>query len=311
MNAKEAIDTLVTSYQSSPICHQNFGGNLERNGSQASFVTHSLVITKQSFVNMYPNLGYHWLRLAIYRFDANVRWGHFLLFMAIGGFPYFVEDIKEILNGHYGVAAFVVGSTFSSIPYLLIISLVPGAITCSLVGLRKSFEHFAYFTSLLFACMLLVKSLMMIITSIVPNFLMGIIIGAGIQGRMMLNGGFFRLLNDIPKLFWRYPMHYISFQKYVNQGFFKNEFKGLMFPDQTGGSPAIGVEEILRSYWQVEMDYSKWVDLAILLGMLVVHRLMVLGLIKVVEKMKPLVKNLRAKSLKRSKLVVKNLSTPK
>ncbi|XP_030528324.1 ABC transporter G family member 1-like [Rhodamnia argentea] len=347
MNAEKAIDTLVKSYLSSLMCHQvqqqvsrisemNVGGNLERNGSQASFITQSLVLTKRSFTNMYRDLGYYWLRLAIYValclcvgtifHDIGSTYGSiqargsmlmfvaaFLTFMAIGGFPSFVEDMKvfgrERLNGHYGVAAFVVGNTLSSIPYLLIISLIPGAIAYYLVGLQKSFEHFACFASVLFACMLLVESLMMIVASIVPDFLMGIITGAGIQGVMMLNGGFFRLPDDLPKPFWRYPMYYISFHKYANQGFFKNEFEGLMFPNQMGGSPTIGGEEILRNYWQVEMGYSKWVDLAILLGMVVVYRLMFLGIIKVVEKMKPLVKNFRAKSPKHPTNVLKNPSS--
>lgn len=213
----------------------------------------------------------------------------FLTFMAIGGFPSFVKDMKvsqfgwcmswlvehlwwsdlfscltnqifgrERLNGHYGVSALVVGNTFSSIPYLLIISLIPGAIAYYMVGLQKSFEHFAYFALLLFVTMMLVKSLMMIVASIVPDFLMGIITGAGIQGVMMLNGGFFRLPNYLPKPFWRYPMYYIAFHKYANEGFYKNEFEGLTFPtDQAAGPSRITGEEILRSIWQVQMGYSK------------------------------------------------------
>lgn len=182
------------------------------------------------------------------------------------------------------------GNTFSSLPYLLIISLIPGAIAYYLVGLQKSVDHFAYFALLLFVCMMLVESLMMIVASIVPDFLMGIITGAGIQGVMMLNGGFFRLPDDLPKPFWRYPMYYIAFHKYANQGFYKNEFEGLTFPSQAGGQTSISGEEILRSVWQVEMGYSKWVDLAILFGMVIVYRLMFLGIIKTVEKVKPILK---------------------
>jgi hypothetical protein len=39
---------------------------LEKKGSQASFITQCLVLTRRSFVNMYRDLGYYWLRLAIY-----------------------------------------------------------------------------------------------------------------------------------------------------------------------------------------------------------------------------------------------------
>ena len=214
---------------------------------------------------------------------------------------------RERLNGHYGVGAFVVGNTFSSIPYLLMISLIPGVIAYYLVGLHKGFEHFVYFALMLFVCMMLVESLMMIVASIVPDFLMGIITGAGIQGVMMLNGGFFRLPNDLPKPFWRYPMYYIAFHKYANQGFYKNEFQGLTFPNnQAGGPPTISGEEILQNVWQVETGYSKWVDVAILFGMVVLYRLLFLGIIKTVEKVKPMIKGLMVASPEKSKQIIEN-----
>ncbi|KAJ0984593.1 hypothetical protein J5N97_002949 [Dioscorea zingiberensis] len=267
---------------------------------------------------MYRDLGYYWLRFVIYialclcvgtiYYDIGHDYGSiqargsmlmfvaaFLTFMAIGGFPSFVEDMKtfgrERLNGHYGVVTFVIGNTVSSIPYLALISIVPGAMAYYLVGLQKSFQHFAYFALVLFVCMMLVESLMMMVASIVPDFLMGIITGAGIQGVMMLNGGFFRLPRDLPKPMWRYPMYYIAFHKYANQGFYKNEFLGLTFPNtQAGGPPTISGEEILRDVWQVEMGYSKWVDLAILFGMVIIYRVLFLVIIKFAEKMKPKVK---------------------
>ncbi|KAL5982253.1 hypothetical protein ACLOJK_016324 [Asimina triloba] len=196
------------------------GAPLEK-GSQASFLTQSLVLTRRSFVNMYRDLGYYWLRLAIYvmlclcvgtvfhdvghsyesiqaRGSLLMFVASFLKFMAIGGgFPSFVEDMKiferEKLNGHYSVGAYVTGNTLSSIPYLFLIAAVPGAIGYFLAGLQRTADIFLYFTLVLFACTWLVESLMMTVASVVPDFLMGIIAGAGIQGIMMLNGGFFRL----------------------------------------------------------------------------------------------------------------------
>ena len=38
--------------------------------------------------------------------------------------------------------------------------------------------------------------------------------------------------------------------------------------------------------WQVDLGYSKWVDLGILFGMVVVYRLLFLGIIKIKEKVK-------------------------
>ncbi|KAL9461031.1 hypothetical protein AB3S75_004097 [Citrus x aurantiifolia] len=329
-STEEVINILVNSYKSSDtynevkervsiICQQK-GGTLEK-GNQASFITQSLVLTKRSFVNMYRDLGYYWLRFAIYValglcigtifHDIGSSYGSiqargsmlmfiaaFLTFMAIGGFPSFVEDMKifgrERLNGHYGVASFVLSNSFSSTPYLLLISLIPGAIAYYLTGLQKNIGHFLYFVLGLFVSMMLVESLMMIVASIVPDFLMGIITGAGIQGIMMLNGGFFRLPNDLPKPVWKYPMYYIAFHRYAFQGFYKNEFEGLTFPNnQVRGPPTITGKEVLTNIWQVDMGHTKWVDLAILFGMLFFYRFLFWVIIKTTENLKPIIRSFK------------------
>ncbi|XP_073149418.1 ABC transporter G family member 1-like isoform X1 [Henckelia pumila] len=332
LTAAEAINILINSYNSSEtfqqvkrsvnkICQQNNSGValLEKTSSErrAGFTTQCLVLTRRSFTNMHRDLGYYWLRFAIYiglslsigtifydlgfsyssiqaRGSMLVFVASFMTFMAIGGFPSFVEDMKiftrERLNGHYGVTAFVVGNTVSSIPYIILVSIVPVATAYYLSGLQRSTDHFVYFACLIFTCMMLVESLMMVVASIVPDFLMGIITGAGIQGVMILNGGFFRLVNDLPKPFWKYPMYHISFHKYANQGFFKNEFLGLRFPNAHFGGTANGTisgEEVLTSVWQVDTSHSKWVDLGIVVAMLILYRLMFLGVVKGIEKFKP------------------------
>ncbi|WJZ84611.1 hypothetical protein VitviT2T_004210 [Vitis vinifera] len=303
---EEVINMLAKSYELSDTCKQikrqvaeicrQGGGELEKKGSQASFITQCLILTRRSFLNMHRDLGYYWLRLVIYVtlglglgtvfYDVGAGYESirargsmimfvvsFLTIMAIGGFPSFVEEMKvfrrERLNGHYGPGAFVIGNTFSSMPFLLIISLIPGAITYYLVGLQQGGKCFVYFVTVLFTCMLLVESLMMIVASIMPNFLMGLITGAGIQGLMILSAGFFRLPSDLPKLLWRYPLYYIAFHKYAYQGLYKNEFEGLTFPsnEALGHPTTINGDKILRDIWQVEMGYSKWIDLAILFAM--------------------------------------------
>lgn len=324
----EAIDILTGSYKTwsgrtqvekriSEICQSE--GALAKKRSQAGFLAQSLVLTSRSFVNMYRDLGYYWLRFGIYIalclcvgtifYKIGTSYGSiqargsmltfvaaFLTFMAIGGFPSFVEDMKifgrERLNGHYGVTSFVISNTLSSAPYLFLISLIPGAMAYYLTGLQSNIEHFIYFILVLYVCMMLVESLMMIVASIVPDFLMGIITGAGIQGVMMLNGGFFRLPNDLPDPVWKYPMFYIAFHRYAFQGFYKNEFIGLTFPNnQIGGPPIIDGQMILKDIWQVNISYSKWVDLGVLIGMVVFYRILFLLIIKITEKLKPMIRS--------------------
>ncbi|KAI0507059.1 hypothetical protein KFK09_013177 [Dendrobium nobile] len=345
LTTTEAIEILVQSYSSSMASKQaitqiakirELGGKAVRKRRQASFLKQCSVLTRRSFVNMYRDLGYYWLRFAIYvalclcvgtiYYHVGHSFGSvqargsmlmfiaaFLTFMAIGGFPSFVEDMKifkrERLNGHYGVTSFTIANTISATPYLALISVIPGAIAYYLVGLQHSIDHFIYFVLVLFSCMMLVEGLMMIVASIVPDFLMGIITGAGIQGVMMLNGGFFRLPNDLPKPLWRYPMYYIAFHKYANQGLYKNEFIGLTFPKkQTGGPSTINGEEILRDIWQVEMGYSKWVDLGILLGMVLLYRFLFLVIVKMQEKGSPMLKRLMVRAPRESTSINDNSS---
>ncbi|KAM7474859.1 hypothetical protein LguiB_022102 [Lonicera macranthoides] len=324
---EEVIDLLVNSYNSSDnsqqvrsqvaqICKQG-GGALEKR-SHASFVTQCIVLTKRSYVNMYRDLGYYWLRLAIYvvlaiglgtifyhvgsdynsvepKCSMLMFVASYLTFMAIGGFPSFVEDMKvfgrERLNGHYGTGAFVIGNTFSAVPYLLLVSLIPGVISYYLTGLQNDIQHFTYYILIIFTCMMLVESLMMIVASVVPNFLMGIILGAGIQGLMLLGAGFFRKPHSMPKAFWNYPLYNIAFHKYAFQGLYKNEFEGMKYRVFEGGRWRVFTGEyILKHEWQMEMDYSKWGDLAILLGMVVLYRVLFLVIIKCIEKFRPAIR---------------------
>ena len=192
------------------------------------------------------------------------------------------------------------------------ISLIPGAIAYFLTGLQKEYAHFIYYALVLFTCMMLVESLMMIVASVVPNFLMGIITGAGIQGLLILGGGFFRLPNDLPNVFWRYPLYYISFNRYAYQGLYKNEFLGLKFPSNIDGGPrVITGEEVLRETWQMEMAYSKWVDLSILIGMVVLYRFLFFIFIKTTEKVIPTVKAFMSRPPKQTKQVMANpFATP-
>ncbi|RZB86764.1 ABC transporter G family member 15 [Glycine soja] len=72
-------------------------------------------------------------------------------------------------------------------------------------------NHFVFFFLNIYSCISVIESLMIVVASLVPNFLMGIITGAGIIGIMMMTSGFFTLLSDLPKPVWRYPYLYISY----------------------------------------------------------------------------------------------------
>ncbi|KAK2989511.1 hypothetical protein RJ640_005403, partial [Escallonia rubra] len=323
----EAIRSLIEYYRTSQYCYlakekveemsKIKGTVLDSGGSQASFLMQSFTLTKRSFVNMSRDFGYYWLRLVIYivvticigTIYLDVGTGYnsilargacasfvfgFVTFMSIGGFPSFVEDMKvfqrERLNGHYGVTAFVISNTLSAMPFLILITFISGTVCYYMVRLHPGFLHYLFFVLCLYASVTVVESLMMAIASIVPNFLMGIIIGAGIQGIFMLVSGYFRLPNDIPKPVWRYPMSYISFHFWALQGQYQNDLKGLMFDNQTPEQGKIPGEYILEYVFQIDVNRSKWVDLSVILSMIVIYRIIFFIMIKVNEDLTPWVR---------------------
>ncbi|XP_024517948.1 ABC transporter G family member 11 [Selaginella moellendorffii] len=273
-------------------------------------VLHQLsTLTRRSFLNMTRDIGYYWLRIFVYfmlsivigsiYFNVGIKYnsiaarigcmafiGKFLTFMSIGGFPSFIEEIKvfnhEKQNGYYGPIMFTLANTLSSIPYLLLISLISTSVFYNMVKLHPGFDHFIFFVLNLFASVTVVESLMMCVASIVPNFLMGIITGSGILGLFMLVDGFFKLANELPKGFWKYPMHYIAFQTYLLQGLYENDFQGLEFDNNDISEGKLSGTTILKQY-QVDLSRSKWLNFIILLSMILVYRAIFITIIKLTQ----------------------------
>ncbi|GAB2219930.1 hypothetical protein Drorol1_Dr00007570, partial [Drosera rotundifolia] len=340
----EAIRTLINFYAKSQYSYaarqrveeisKVKGTVLDAGGSQASFLMQAYTLTKRSFVNMSRDFGYYWLRLVIYivvticigSIYFNVGTGYnsilargscasfvfgFVTFMSIGGFPSFVEDMKvfqrERLNGHYGVTAFVISNTLSGMPFLILITFLSGTICYYMVRLHPGFMHYLFFVLCLYASVTVVESLMMAIASVVPNFLMGIITGAGIQGIFMLVSGYFRLPKDIPKPVWRYPMSYISFHFWALQGQYQNDLKGLIFDTNNPLIGRISGEDILTRIFQIDVNRYKWIDLSVTFSMIIAYRVIFFLMIKINEDVTPWVRGLLARRrLKQQKKVSGN-----
>jgi hypothetical protein len=176
-------------------------------GSQASWFKQLCTLTKRSFTNMSRDFGYYRLRIIIYMvmavclgtiyYDVGMSYtaiqarascggfvSGFMTFMSIGGFPSFIEEMKvftlERQNGHYGVAAYAISNFLSSLPFLLTMSWASASITYWMVKFRPGFSYFAFFALNLYGGVSVIESLMMIISALVPNFLMGLILGAGV-----------------------------------------------------------------------------------------------------------------------------------
>ncbi|KAH0926767.1 hypothetical protein HID58_019023 [Brassica napus] len=228
----------------------------------------------------------------------------FMTFMSIGGFPSFLEEMKvfykERMSGYYGVSVYILSNYISSFPFLVSLSVITGTITYNLVKFRPGFSHYAFFCLNIFFSVSVIESLMMVVASLVPNFLMGLVTGAGLIGIIMMTSGFFRLLPDLPKIFWRYPVSYISYGSWAIQGGYKNDFLGLEFEPLFPGEPKMTGEEVINKIFRVKVTHSKWWDLAAVVGILVCYRLLFFVVLKLKERAGPALKAIQAKRTMRN-----------
>ncbi|KAG0447565.1 hypothetical protein HPP92_028263 [Vanilla planifolia] len=300
------------------------GKTMEFNkGSLASCWKQLKTLVRRSITNMSRDIGYYWLRIVIYivvslcvgsvYFDVGTGYtailarascgsfiSGFMTFMSIGGFPSFVEEIKvfyhERKSGHYGVAVYILSNFLSSLPFLVAVSLATATITYFMVKFQKDFPHYAYFTISIYTGISVVESIMMIVASLVPNFLMGIITGAGIMGIIMMTAGFFRTLRDLPKVLWRYPISYVNYGAWLLQGNYKNDFIGSTFDPLITGDAKLSGEFILQDTFGISTSHSKWLDLLAAAIILLVYRLLFFFILKTKERLSPLMWKLNAKA---------------
>ncbi|XP_022995034.1 ABC transporter G family member 15-like [Cucurbita maxima] len=291
-------------------------------GDKASWLKQLSTLTRRSFVNMSRDVGYYWLRIIIYvivslcvgtiYFDVGTSYTAilargacggfitgFMTFMTIGGFPSFIEEMKmfyrERLNGYYGVTVFILSNFLSSFPFLVLISVASGTITFYMVKYRPEFSRYMFFCLNIFGCISVIEGLMMVVASLVPNFLMGIITGAGVIGIMMMTSGFFRLLPDLPKPFWRYPISYLSYGSWALQGAYKNDLIGLEFNPLIPGMPKLSGEYVITNMYGIPINHSKWWDLTALMFLVLLYRILFFVVLKFKERATPLLRTMFTK----------------
>lgn len=291
-------------------------------GSQARWWKQLSTLTRRSFLNMSRDVGYYWSRIVIYivvalcvgtlfydvgtSYTAILARGAcggfvtgFMTFMSIGGFPSFIEEMKvfyrERRNGYYGVAVFILSNFLSSFPFLVAVSVATGTITFYMVKFRTEFSHYIFFCLNIFGSIAMVESVMMIVAALVPNFLMGIIAGAGVLGIMMMTAGFFRLLDDLPKIFWRYPVSLIGYGAWALQGAYKNDMLGLVFDPLVPGDPKITGAHVIEVLFKIPLDHSKWWDLFAVYALIVCYRFLFFIILKLRERAAPIFHSLYAK----------------
>jgi len=174
------------------------------------------LLTYGTRIAMYTGLailmGTVWLRLdyvqsSIQPFvNALFFGGAFMSFMAVAYVPSIIEDLqtlkKEHANGLYGPLSFMVANFLIGIPWLLLITLIFSVITYWLSNFRVAADGFWLWVLWLFLDLLAAESLVVLISAIVPIFVVALAAIAFANGLWMSVGGFLVPMDTL-NVFWK------------------------------------------------------------------------------------------------------------
>ncbi|KAI9808814.1 MAG: hypothetical protein M1827_007189 [Pycnora praestabilis] len=156
----------------------------------------------------------------------------FMSFMAVAYVPAFLEDhaifVKERGNGLSGPLAFLLANFLIGLPYLFLIALLFSIVEYWLSNFRPNADAFWLWVLWLFLDLVAAESLIVLVSSIFPIFVVALAVAAFANGLWMCVGGFLVPMTTL-NVFWKYVFHYIDYQAYVFQGMMVNEFEGRTF----------------------------------------------------------------------------------
>ncbi|KAK0388905.1 hypothetical protein NLU13_2482 [Sarocladium strictum] len=214
--------------------------------------------------------------------------GAFMSFMAIAYVPAFLEDLQtfyqERANGLVGPASFMVANFAIGLPFLFLISLLFSVVTYWLSNFRPSADGFFRWVLWLFLDLVAAESLVVLVSSIFPIFVVALAVTAFANGLWMCVNGFLVPMSVL-NAFWKYVFHYINYQAYVFQGMMVNEFGHrdydcakttdgyqCMYPSDLSDEGKIQGTAVLKNFSISRGEEGTWVG--IIVGIIAGYRLL-------------------------------------
>ncbi|KAL2051270.1 hypothetical protein ABVK25_008519 [Lepraria finkii] len=158
--------------------------------------------------------------------------GAFMSFMAVAYVPSFLEDratfAKERAHGLCGPLAFIISNFLIGLPYLFLIALLFSIVEYWLTNFHPTAHSFWMWVLWLFLDLVAAESLVVLVSSIFPVFVVALALTAFANGLWMCVDGFLVPMTTL-NVFWKYVFHYIDYQAYVFQGMMVNEFKDRVY----------------------------------------------------------------------------------
>jgi len=202
----------------------------------------------------------------------------FLLSSTTEGLPIFLDErrafMRETSGGAYRVSSYVLANALVFLPFLLLVGLLYSTPVYWLVGLRKDIDGFLYFSLVVWLVLLMSNSLVACFSALVPNFILGTSVIAGLMGSFFLFSGYFISEEKIPS-YWIF-MHYLSLFKYPFECLMINEYGGEQGKTRcleiSNGKCILHGVEFLRQ--QGLKDSQKWSNLPVMLSFIVGYRVL-------------------------------------
>lgn len=209
--------------------------------------------------------------------------------MAVAYIPAIIEDLqtfkKERANGLYGPLPFIIANTIIGIPYLFLFSVIFSIIAYWLSNFKPTAQAFFTWVMWLFLDLLAAEGLVVLVTSVMPIFVVALAVVAFANGMWMCVDGFLVPLGTLNP-FWKYVFHYIDYQAYVFQGLMVNQFKhtvytceemerggySCMYPSDLEEEGKIRGTAVLSTYRIATDKTGQWIG--IMIGIIVVYRLL-------------------------------------
>ncbi|KAL7590235.1 hypothetical protein Lser_V15G40669 [Lactuca serriola] len=200
----------------------------------------------------------------------------FLLYSSSEALPIFLQErrilMRETSIGAYRVSSYSIANTLVFIPFLFIVALLYTTPTYWLVGLRAQLDGFSQFLLIVWLVLLMSNSFVACFSALVPNFMIGISVVAGLMGSFFLFSGYFISKNDIPR-YWIF-MHHLSLFRYPFECFLLNEFGGSQGRwrclERLDGGCLVSGEDFLKK--ENLKEVQKWYNLGMMLVFIIGYR---------------------------------------
>ncbi|CAB9519975.1 Putative white-brown complex homolog protein 30 [Seminavis robusta] len=182
----------------------------------------------------------------------------FFIFMSVAVLPFTVIERaivdKEVQNNYYHPILYQVSQGLSSIPGAAVLA----GLTTGIVVFMTKLQNPEWYFLDMFLSLLVAEALAQLVSHVVPHFVIGMAVIAGMYGFFMLFQGFMLIPSDFPDwLRWTYN---VAFHTYSWRTFMDNEFRGRTFDSElfpTG-------EAVLKAF-EID-DVNKTFDMIVLVG---------------------------------------------